>query len=60
MSTNMYLIIESAGDWWKNDIQTVMEDFLRRGGDPVKSYALTINSQPGDLYNNCSLSFVLT
>ena len=50
----IYLIIESAGDWWKNDIQTVMEDFLRRGGDPVKSYALTINSQHGDLYNNYS------
>ncbi|KAI3806784.1 hypothetical protein L1987_22699 [Smallanthus sonchifolius] len=41
------------GDWWKNDIQTVMEDFMRRGGDPAPSDALTINGQPGDLYN-CS------
>ncbi|GJU20309.1 putative laccase [Tanacetum coccineum] len=41
------------GDWWKNDIQTVMEDFLRSGGDPLKSDALTINGQPGDRYN-CS------
>ncbi|KAI3513647.1 hypothetical protein L1887_20984 [Cichorium endivia] len=41
------------GDWWKNDIQTVMEDFLRTGGDPAISDALTINGQPGDLYN-CS------
>lgn len=47
------LIIEHAGDWWKNDIQTVMEDFLRTGGDPAISDALTINGQPGDLYN-CS------
>jgi len=42
-----------AGDWWKNDIQTVMEEFLRRGGDPAISDALTINGQPGDRYN-CS------
>ncbi|KAM0009235.1 putative laccase [Helianthus debilis subsp. tardiflorus] len=41
------------GDWWKNDIQAVMEDFMRRGGDPVPSDALTINGQPGDCYN-CS------
>ncbi|KAJ9560679.1 hypothetical protein OSB04_005839 [Centaurea solstitialis] len=41
------------GDWWKNDIQTVMEDFLRRGGDPAISDALTINGQPGDRYS-CS------
>lgn len=42
-----------AGEWWKNDIQTVMEDFLRSGGDPAISDALTINGQPGDQYN-CS------
>ncbi|PWA40081.1 laccase [Artemisia annua] len=42
-----------VGDWWKNDILTVMEDFLRRRGDPTISDALTINSQPGGLYN-CS------
>ncbi|XP_071737747.1 laccase-14-like [Rutidosis leptorrhynchoides] len=41
------------GEWWKQDIQTVMEDFLRLGGDPNKSDALTINGQPGDQYN-CS------
>ncbi|CAI9266526.1 unnamed protein product [Lactuca saligna] len=41
------------GEWWKNDIQTVMEDFLRSGGDPAISDALTINGQPGDQYN-CS------
>ncbi|PWA93100.1 laccase [Artemisia annua] len=41
------------GEWWKNDIQTVMEDFLRRGGDPEPSDALTINGQPGVRYN-CS------
>ncbi|PWA44508.1 Cupredoxin [Artemisia annua] len=31
----------------------VMEDFLRRRGDPTISDALMINGQPGDLYN-CS------
>ncbi|XP_076925439.1 laccase-14-like [Bidens hawaiensis] len=41
------------GDWWKNDIQTVMEEFMTNGGDPAPSDALTINGQPGDFYN-CS------
>ncbi|GKB91375.1 putative laccase [Tanacetum coccineum] len=31
----------------------VILDFLRSGGDPLKSDALTINGQPGDRYN-CS------
>ncbi|KAF5779983.1 putative laccase [Helianthus annuus] len=43
------------GEWWRADIQTVMENFLESGGDPAISDALTINGQPGDLYN-CSAS----
>ncbi|KAJ0732911.1 putative laccase [Helianthus annuus] len=43
------------GEWWQADIQTVMENFLESGGDPAISDALTINGQPGDLYN-CSAS----
>ncbi|XP_023770814.1 laccase-15 [Lactuca sativa] len=43
------------GEWWQNDIQTVFEDFITGGGDPASSDALTINGQPGDLYN-CSSS----
>ncbi|GMH00694.1 hypothetical protein Nepgr_002533 [Nepenthes gracilis] len=41
------------GEWWKVDIQTLYYAFLRTGGDPNTSDALTINGQPGDLYN-CS------
>ncbi|XP_071713839.1 laccase-14-like [Rutidosis leptorrhynchoides] len=41
------------GEWWNADIQTVYENFVNGGGDPQNSDALTINGQPGDLYN-CS------
>ncbi|XP_073146988.1 laccase-14-like [Henckelia pumila] len=41
------------GEWWKADIQKVMEDFLANGGDPINSDAFLLNGQPGDLYN-CS------
>ncbi|KAM7518630.1 hypothetical protein LguiB_017592 [Lonicera macranthoides] len=43
------------GDWWRNDIQAVLNQFLASGGDPQVSDALTINGQPGDLYP-CSRS----
>ncbi|XP_059629869.1 laccase-14-like [Cornus florida] len=45
----------SIGEWWKEDIVEVENDFLENGGDPVVSDALTINGQPGDLYP-CSKS----
>ncbi|GAB2290349.1 hypothetical protein Dimus_024628 [Dionaea muscipula] len=41
------------GEWWKEDIETLYYNFLSSGGDPNISDALTINGQPGDLYN-CS------
>ncbi|KAL1818873.1 hypothetical protein DCAR_0415100 [Daucus carota subsp. sativus] len=41
------------GDWWKSDIEEVLQEFIRTGGDPNASDALTINGQPGDFYN-CS------
>ncbi|KAM7514629.1 hypothetical protein LguiA_004212 [Lonicera macranthoides] len=43
------------GDWWRNDVQAVLNQFLASGGDPQVSDALTINGQPGDLYP-CSRS----
>uniref|UniRef100_A0A5B7CBD4 Laccase n=1 Tax=Davidia involucrata TaxID=16924 RepID=A0A5B7CBD4_DAVIN len=43
------------GEWWKADIGEVENEFLRTGGDPNVSDALTINGQPGDLYP-CSKS----
>lgn len=39
-----------AGDWWKSDIEEVLQEFIRTGGDPNASDALTINGQPGHLY----------
>ncbi|GKA79381.1 putative laccase [Tanacetum coccineum] len=41
------------GEWWNDDIQNVFEEFMSSGADPANSDALTINGQPGDLYN-CS------
>ncbi|XP_073147661.1 laccase-14-like [Henckelia pumila] len=38
------------GEWWKADIQEVMEEFLKSGGDPNNSDAFLLNGQPGDLY----------
>ncbi|XP_073146916.1 laccase-14-like [Henckelia pumila] len=38
------------GEWWKADIQEVMEEFLANGGDPNNSDAFLLNGQPGDLY----------
>lgn len=38
------------GEWWKNDARDVYEEFLRTGGAPNDSDAITINGQPGDLY----------
>lgn len=48
----IYLVLLSihTGDWWKSDIEDVLQEFLRTGGDPNSSDALTINGQPGDLY----------
>ncbi|KAL6572604.1 hypothetical protein OROMI_013562 [Orobanche minor] len=38
------------GEWWKQDIMKVMEEFVGSGGQPRDSDAYTINGQPGDLY----------
>ncbi|XP_019465283.1 PREDICTED: laccase-15-like [Lupinus angustifolius] len=43
------------GEWWKSEIMDIQEEFLRTGGGPNISDALTINGQPGDLYP-CSKS----
>ncbi|GAA0171152.1 oxidase [Lithospermum erythrorhizon] len=37
-------------EWFRADVQAILEDFLRRGGDPNVSDAYTINGQPGVLY----------
>ncbi|XP_060198748.1 laccase-14-like [Lycium barbarum] len=38
------------GEWWKIDVQTMVNQFLAGGGDANKSDAFLINGQPGDLY----------
>ncbi|XP_028763940.1 laccase-15 [Neltuma alba] len=43
------------GEWWKSDVRKVYTQFLRSGGSPNDSDAITINGQPGDLYP-CSKS----
>ncbi|KAG8369250.1 hypothetical protein BUALT_Bualt15G0132000 [Buddleja alternifolia] len=43
------------GEWWRSDIQAVLTEFIRSGGDPNISDAFLINGQPGDLYP-CSRS----
>ncbi|XP_057503876.1 laccase-14-like [Actinidia eriantha] len=39
--------------WFKGDVMELIETALEKGGETNKSDALTINGQPGDLYN-CS------
>nr|GMD54182.1 laccase-14-like [Ipomoea batatas] len=43
------------GEWWKSDIQAVLDEFLASGGAPNNSDAYLINGQPGDLYP-CSVN----
>ncbi|KAH7423596.1 hypothetical protein KP509_12G063000 [Ceratopteris richardii] len=43
------------GEWWNDNVEDVIEEALRVGGGYQHSDALTINGQPGALYN-CSLS----
>ncbi|KAL9171919.1 hypothetical protein ABFS82_03G011900 [Erythranthe guttata] len=38
------------GEWWKSDVQAVLNEFVQSGGDPNISDAFLINGQPGDLY----------
>ncbi|KAH8948336.1 hypothetical protein BDL97_11G089100 [Sphagnum fallax] len=40
------------GEWWNTDVEQVIADALARGGGYNTSDALTINGQPGFLYNS--------
>lgn len=42
-----------VASWFKGDVMEIIQTALVSGGEPNKSDALTINGQPGDLYN-CS------
>lgn len=39
------------GEWWNEDVEKLLEDNLRTGGEIPVSEANTINGQPGDLIN---------
>ena len=52
MTINLFL---NVAEWWRQDVEAVLLDFMRTGGDPNTSDALTVNGQPGDLYP-CSSS----
>lgn len=49
------ILVVCAGEWWKSDVMRVYTEFLKSGGSPNNSDAITINGQPGDLYP-CSKS----
>ncbi|KAI3496834.1 hypothetical protein L1887_39212 [Cichorium endivia] len=38
------------GEWWKEDVMEVLQEFVVSGGAPRDSDAYTINGQPGDFY----------
>ncbi|KAK4483969.1 hypothetical protein RD792_011180, partial [Penstemon davidsonii] len=38
------------GEWWKEDILKVLDEFVGSGGQPKDSDAYTINGKPGNLY----------
>ncbi|XP_006649051.2 putative laccase-9 [Oryza brachyantha] len=38
------------GEWWNRDVEDVLEEAKRTGGDVVPSDANTINGQPGDMF----------
>ncbi|XP_047147763.1 laccase-15-like [Vigna umbellata] len=43
------------GEWWKSQVKDVHEEFIKNGGTPNTSDAITINGQPGDFFP-CSKS----
>ncbi|KAK3022255.1 hypothetical protein RJ639_047805, partial [Escallonia herrerae] len=40
----------TSGEWWKKDVDEVLQLMLATGGEPNISDAFTINGQPGDFY----------
>ncbi|KAK1357245.1 Laccase [Heracleum sosnowskyi] len=38
------------GEWWKQNVTQVLEEFIGSGGPPRVSDSFLINGQPGDLY----------
>jgi hypothetical protein len=51
VSDNITRSCLGAGEWWNNNVEDVIAYALARGGGYNVSDALTINGQPGSLYN---------
>ena len=46
----MYVIFgQFAGEWWKSDVEAVINEALKSGAAPNVSDAHTINGHPGPL-----------
>jgi laccase len=44
-------MLSCPGEWWNKNVEDVLEYALARGGGYNISDAVTINGQPGFLYN---------
>ncbi|XP_055821835.1 laccase-15-like isoform X2 [Solanum dulcamara] len=44
------VVYPKLGEWWKENVMLVYEQFITSGGEPIDSDAYTINGQPGDVY----------
>uniref|UniRef100_A0A0E0BAW4 Laccase n=1 Tax=Oryza glumipatula TaxID=40148 RepID=A0A0E0BAW4_9ORYZ len=42
------------GEWWNDDVEHVLDEAKRTGGDVEPADANTINGQPGDMFPLCS------
>ena len=53
-----YSYCSIAASWYKEDVETLMDEALRYGGLTTFSDAYAINGQPGDFYD-CSNGTIL-
>lgn len=45
------LVTALAGEWWKSDVEAVIDEAMKSGGAPNVSDAHTINGRPGPVAN---------
>lgn len=44
-------LLHLAAEWWKSDVEAVIDEAMTSGGAPNVSDAHTINSRPGPVAN---------
>lgn len=54
----VFCVSVATGEWWKADVNAVIENALEFGNETKVSDAFTINGQPGDLYS-CSAAGII-